>query len=204
MAVNANDVIKAVWEAENDSPFTQIRQAFYWRATDPGDGIDANIAADLNTRMLEIWATVNAILTADYIGIQIKYTNETQRKMMPTIANNYGGTDNGNDLPGPDCALAIARTGNLGQQGRKFIGPIAVASQSQGALQAFAITAVENFAAAWSAQYTGPVSGAVFDPGVARYPGNLQPPTFTPFDPDLSSAIPRTRTMKRRRQGVGI
>lgn len=202
--VNANDIIKAVWRSENANPQAGVRQAFYFRADDPGNGDPDDIADDLALWLAAVWGNVAALLTVDYVATDLYVTNETQRLVMGTPAVVFAGTDPGDDLPGPDCGLVIARTGQLGRQGRKYIGPVAVSQQSEGVWNAGALVNLQNFADAYALQHNGLNSGAVLKPGVAQYPGNQAPPTFVPFVEGLSTAMPGLRTQRRRRAAVGI
>lgn len=126
---------------------------------------DADVDADLAELVSAAYAELETLMPTTLDAVEIRWKNLTDDS--PTRYVNWGGgyiggTSGADGLPPGAAALLLWRTGTENVTGRTYLPVFTEAQQSQGGIEALAITAIEAFASALLGPNVGGTSGNTY------------------------------------------
>ena len=206
MAIENNDLLKAVWQARQSNPNTISQNVFLWRIEDALDFGEANVGADIINYLISMYTEIDAALSDEYILESVRITNESKKEFVfqGTGAGFAGVNIVAQCMPAQNAVEILARSRKLGKPGRKYLGPVTEDVFTDGTLDPLAVALFDAFLAKYDNTFVGAVTTNAYRPGTATYfPGGAVN-EFTPWVQGLGTVYRDARTQRRRRPRVGL
>lgn len=166
MTVAVNDVLRSAVEGVQSTGNQAVVNVYQWQASFIADGDDDVVGNEIATQIDIMYNILESFLHDDYFALNLSILNVTQDLLLNDQPITVGGTAVGDPMPNQVTALVVGRTNIDRVQGRKYMGPFAVASaNADGLIDAVTLVALASFADAYIAPFTG-LSGNQYNAGV--------------------------------------
>lgn len=204
MSLTVNDVLRVTARLKSPLSRSRYENVYWYKCTVVVSQVFADIRSDFANQLSTMYDTIAAFQSTNTTSDGFKLVDVTQKETYGKPTWNYAGTDATFDtLPAQICAEVLGYTFESGRFGRKYLGPFLEENILDGAWSAGQITALENFAQLYTAQFVGTVTGNTYIAGVARKEAGVW--VLKQFASALGTFVsPDARTQRRRTPGYGL